>query len=121
MAAASASSRIVSSSRLGTVQYPDSNHVRRLWFSLVEKFLIMSNENLTGENLTGKNKTPDTSSEERSEERSENGEYENREYEKSGLYPNGEKPFRLFALLGFLAGVIVFIAVSAAVLDRLLI
>lgn len=54
------------------------------------------------------NKTPGTSSEER-------------EYEKSGLYPKGEKPFRIIALLGVLAGVIVFIAVSAAVLDRLLI
>lgn len=71
---------------------------------------------MTNENMTGKKKTPDASFEERREERPED-----REYEKSGLYPNGEKPFRLFALLGFLAGVIVFIAVSAAVLDRLLI
>lgn len=62
--------------------------------------------------MTNENKTPDPSSAERSDER---------EYEKSGLYPKGEKPFRLFGLLGFLAGVIIFIAVSAAVLDRLLI
>lgn len=75
---------------------------------------------MTNENMTGKKKTPDASFEERFEERREERP-EDREYEKSGLYPNGEKPFRLFALLGFLAGVIVFIAVSAAVLDRLLI
>lgn len=77
--------------------------MRRLWFSLPEKMSIMTDERMSNEN-----KTPDTSTEER-------------EYEKSGLYPKGEKPFRLFGLLGFLAGVIVFIAVSAAVLDRLLI
>lgn len=43
-----------------------------------------------------------------------------REYEKTGLYPEGEKPFRLYALLGWLFGIIVFIAASAAVLDRIL-
>lgn len=75
---------------------------------LAEKFSIMTYQDKTQQDSTPQNKTSDTSSEER-------------EYEKSGLYPNGEKPFRLFALLGFLAGVIVFIAVSAAVLDRLLI
>jgi len=44
-----------------------------------------------------------------------------RQYEKSGLYPPGEKPFRVLALMGVLAGVIIFVAVSALVLDRLLI
>jgi hypothetical protein len=44
-----------------------------------------------------------------------------RRYEQSGLYPPGEKPFRVLALMGWLAGVIIFIAVSAIVLDRLLI
>lgn len=44
-----------------------------------------------------------------------------RQYEQSGLYPPGEKQFRILALLGCLAGVIVFIAISAIVLDRLLI
>lgn len=44
-----------------------------------------------------------------------------RRYEQSGLYPPGEKPFRILALMGWLAGVIVFIALSAIVLDRLLI
>lgn len=44
-----------------------------------------------------------------------------REYEQTGLYPPGEKPFRLFGLFGSLIGVIIFIAVAAVVLDRLLI
>jgi len=44
-----------------------------------------------------------------------------RQYEQTGLYPPGEKPFRVLALLGWLAGIIIFIAVSAVVLDRLLI
>ncbi len=44
-----------------------------------------------------------------------------RQYEQSGLYPPGEKPFRVLALMGWLAGVVVFIAISAVVLDRLLI
>ena len=48
-------------------------------------------------------------------------EQEEREYEQSGLYPPGEKPFRVIGLLGTLLGVIVFIAVAAVVLDRLLI
>ncbi|MDP1930378.1 MAG: hypothetical protein Q8L60_02860 [Gammaproteobacteria bacterium] len=63
--------------------------------------------------MTNESKTPDTSVDASCDE--------DREYEKSGLYPKDGKPFRLFALLGFLAGVIVFIAVSAVVLDRLLI
>jgi hypothetical protein len=44
-----------------------------------------------------------------------------RQYEQTGLYPPGEKPFRVMALMGWLAGVVVFIAISAVVLDRLLI
>lgn len=40
-----------------------------------------------------------------------------REYEQSGLYPENDKPFRIFALLGWLAGIVVFMAVAAAVLD----
>ncbi len=44
-----------------------------------------------------------------------------RQYEQTGLYPPGEKPFRVLALMGWLAGVVVFIAISAVVLDRLLI
>ena len=46
---------------------------------------------------------------------------DDREYEQSGLYPPGEKPFRVVALLGSLLGVIVFIAIAAVVLDRILI
>ena len=46
---------------------------------------------------------------------------DDREYEQSGLYPPGEKPFRIVGLLGSLLGVIVFIAVAAIVLDRILI
>lgn len=46
---------------------------------------------------------------------------DDREYEQTGLYPPGEKPFRIVGLLGSLLGVIVFIAVAAIVLDRLLI
>lgn len=43
-----------------------------------------------------------------------------RQYEKTGLYPEGGKPFRLYALLGWLFGIIVFIAASAITLDRIL-
>ena len=43
-----------------------------------------------------------------------------REYEQSGLYPENGKPFRIFALLGWLAGIVVFMLVAAAVLDMLL-
>lgn len=46
---------------------------------------------------------------------------DDREYEQSGLYPPGEKPFRIIGLLGSLVGVIIFIAIAAVVLDRLLI
>lgn len=44
-----------------------------------------------------------------------------REYEQSGLYPKEGKAFHLWGLLGSLAGVIVLIAVSAIILDRILI
>jgi hypothetical protein len=44
-----------------------------------------------------------------------------REYEQSGLHPKDGKGFHLWGLLGFLAGIIALIAVSAIVLDRLLI
>jgi hypothetical protein len=40
-----------------------------------------------------------------------------REYEKSGLYPEDGKPFRILALLGWLAAIVVLLAVAAAVLD----
>ncbi len=45
---------------------------------------------------------------------------DSREYDQTGLNPPGEKGFRLWALLGFLAGVIVFIAIAAYALDRIL-
>ncbi|MDO9476831.1 MAG: hypothetical protein Q7L07_08965 [Pseudohongiella sp.] len=40
-----------------------------------------------------------------------------REYEKSGLYTKDGKSFRILALLGYLAVVVVLLAVAAAVLD----
>jgi len=43
-----------------------------------------------------------------------------REYEKSGLYPKDGKSFRLIALLMYLLGVVSFIALSAYVLNRIL-
>ena len=43
-----------------------------------------------------------------------------REYEQSGMYPENGKPFRMFALLGWLAGIVVFMLVAAAVLDLIL-
>ncbi len=45
---------------------------------------------------------------------------EEREYEKSGLYPDNGKPFRLYALLGWLFGIVVFMAAAAAILDTIL-
>lgn len=48
-------------------------------------------------------------------------ETQEREYEKSGLYPKEGKAFHLWGLLGALVGIIVFIAISAIVLDRILI
>ncbi len=44
-----------------------------------------------------------------------------REYEQSGLYPSNGKSFRIVALLGSLVGVIVFLAIAAYALDRILI
>lgn len=44
-----------------------------------------------------------------------------REYERSGMYPKEGKQFRILALLGWLAGVVVLIATTAALLDYLLI
>lgn len=40
-----------------------------------------------------------------------------RAYEQSGLYPPGAKPFRLWALLGFLTLVIAGLAAAAAILN----
>jgi len=44
-----------------------------------------------------------------------------REYEQSGLYPKDGKPFRLLALGMCLLGVVGFIALSAYVLNRVLV
>jgi hypothetical protein len=44
-----------------------------------------------------------------------------REYEKSGLYPETGKPFRMFALLGWLGAVVILMAAAAAILDYMLI
>lgn len=43
-----------------------------------------------------------------------------REYEQSGLYPENDKPFRVWALLGWLAVVVVALAAVAAALDIML-
>jgi hypothetical protein len=43
-----------------------------------------------------------------------------REYEQSGLYPQNEKPFRVWALLGWLGAVVVTLAAAAALLDIML-
>lgn len=48
-------------------------------------------------------------------------EEDTREFEQSGLYPPGEKPFRIVRLLSSLLGVIIVIAIAAVVLDRILI
>ncbi|MGM0632457.1 MAG: hypothetical protein ACQETO_04700 [Pseudomonadota bacterium] len=42
-----------------------------------------------------------------------------REYERSGLYPRQGKSFRVFALLGVLLLVILFMAGAAALIDWL--
>lgn len=44
-----------------------------------------------------------------------------REYEPSGLYPKEGKPFRLVALLLTLTGVVILLAVAAAILNFVLI
>ena len=46
---------------------------------------------------------------------------EDREYEKSGFYPKEGKAFRIWALLAWLTGVMVFVAGSAALLNFILI
>lgn len=46
---------------------------------------------------------------------------DDREYEQSGLYPPGEKPFRIVGLIATLLGVIIAIAIAAVLLDRMLI
>ena len=43
-----------------------------------------------------------------------------REYEKSGMYPDNDKPFRILALLGWLAGIVVCLAGAAAILNIVL-
>lgn len=40
-----------------------------------------------------------------------------REYEKSGMYPAEGKPFRLYALLGWLSAVILLLAGAALILN----
>jgi len=44
-----------------------------------------------------------------------------REYEKSGFYPKNSKPFRIWALLGTLTGVILILAAISALLNFILI
>jgi hypothetical protein len=43
-----------------------------------------------------------------------------REYEKSGFYPENAKPFRIWALLAWLGGTVVFLAVVSALLNLIL-
>ena len=43
-----------------------------------------------------------------------------REYDRSGFYPEDGKAFRVWALLGWLMGVVVFLAVASALLNYLL-
>lgn len=43
-----------------------------------------------------------------------------REYDRTGFYPENGKPFRIWALLGWNLGVIVLIAIAAAVLNFVL-
>lgn len=40
-----------------------------------------------------------------------------REYERSGCYPENGKPFRMWALFGWLTGVVVVLAAIAALLN----
>lgn len=42
-----------------------------------------------------------------------------REYERSGLYPENGKPFRMWALFGWLTALIALLAVVAVVLNLL--
>lgn len=43
-----------------------------------------------------------------------------REYDKSGFYPEGGKPFRIWALLGWNLAIVVALAIAAAVLNFVL-
>lgn len=52
-----------------------------------------------------------------SQEKRESNNQSEREYEKSGMYTKEGKSFRILALLGCLAVVVVLLAVAAAVLD----
>jgi hypothetical protein len=52
-----------------------------------------------------------------SKEKHESDNKPEREYEKSGLYTKDGKSFRILALLGCLAAVVILLAVAAAVLD----
>lgn len=52
-----------------------------------------------------------------SQEKRESNNPPEREYEKSGMYTNDGKSFRILALLGCLAVVVILLAVAAAVLD----
>ncbi len=44
-----------------------------------------------------------------------------REYDKSGFYPENDKPFRIWALLGWLSGTVVVLALVSALLNLILI
>jgi len=43
-----------------------------------------------------------------------------REYEKSGFYPDNAKPFRIWALLAWLSGTVVLLAIVSALLNLIL-
>lgn len=44
-----------------------------------------------------------------------------RAYERSGLYPAGGKAFRVWALLAWLAGVVIVLGIVSAILNAILI
>lgn len=52
-----------------------------------------------------------------SQEKLKSSDLPEREYEKSGLYIKEGKSFRILALLGCLAVIVILLAVAAAVLD----
>lgn len=54
-------------------------------------------------------------------ERPQGPDLSEREYEKSGMYPENGRPFRLWALVLSLLGVMAFIAGAAMVLDLVLV
>lgn len=43
-----------------------------------------------------------------------------REYDKTGFYPENEKPFRIWALLAWLTGTVVVLALVSALLNLIL-